>query len=354
MKIVDRYIEKTIIHSSLIVILMLIGIAVFINFVQEIDDLGTGNYGFFAVLIHVILTLPQQIYSFFPMAMLVGVSLGLGLLANHNELTVLRASGMSILQISWAVVKAAILLLVVATFIGEWAGPYTQHLAEIQKTLLTSKGQILETNHGIWIRDGNNFLYINSLLNHHDLAEINRYQFDSQYHLVTASYAKSGSFQHGQWIMQDVVESQIDAGKIVSKHIPTQNWQLSLNPQLLQISNIVPEEMTLKQLYQYIYYLKKNNLNANNERLAFWQRLLQPLATLVMVILAIPFVFGSTRNMGIGLRMVGGISLGFAFYLLNGFFGPLSMVYQWPPFISAAFPILLFIFLAYLLQKRIK
>jgi lipopolysaccharide export system permease protein len=154
--------------------------------------------------------------------------------------------------------------------------------------------------------------------------------------------------------MSDIVESDLHANQVVTKHYNTQNWQLTLNPQLLQISGVDPAEMTLKQLYAYISYLKTNNLNSNNEKLVLWQRLLQPLATLIMVWLAIPFVFGSIRNMSIGLRMMAGISLGFGFYLLNEFFGPLSIVYQWPPFLAAFFPIFLFALLAYLLQQRVK
>lgn len=352
MKLLDRYIGTTIIHTTFLVLLMLIGITTFITLIQEIGDIGTGNYNFLGALEHVLFDMPRQVYAFFPMAMLVGVSLGLGLLANHNELTVMRANGVPLSGITWAVIKAALLLLLLITLLGEGIGPIAEHQAEYQKTILTSKGQALETSHGTWVRDGTNFLYIDSILGHNHLQGVNRYQLDSQRKLITASYAKNGEYSHDQWTMQNVIESQINTDGIQTHQYPTANWELSLNPKLLRISAVEPEEMTLKQLFDYIRYLNKNHLNAAHYELAFWQRTFQPLATLIMVWLAIPFVFGSMRSITMGVRMSAGIAVGFGFYLLNQFFGPLGLVYQWPPIIAAIIPTLLFAFIAYGLQRK--
>jgi len=354
MKIADRYIATTIIHTTLIVLLMLTGIMIFIIFIQETNDIGTGNYNFLAAIIYMLLQLPNQVYAFFPMAMLVGVSLGLGLLANHSELTVLRASGMSLANITWAVIKGALVLLVIFTLLGEGLGPIANHIAEDQKTLLSSKGQALETAHGTWIRDGLNFLYIDSILSQNHLEGVSRYQFDKQRNLITASYAKSGVYIHNQWQMQNIAQSTISTAGITIQQYPSMTWQLTLNPKILRISAVDPSEMTIKQLYDYRHYLQKNNLNDSSYSLAFWQRTLQPLATLVMVWLAIPFVFGSLRRITMGLRIMMGIALGFGFYILNQFFGPLSMVFQWSPFLGAFIPTLIFAFAAYGLQRRVR
>lgn len=353
MRIIDRYIATTIIHTTAIVLLMLVGITIFITFIQEMNDIGTGSYTFFAAFFYVLLALPNQVYSFFPMAMLVGVSLGLGLLANHSELTVLRASGMSLARITIAVMKGSFVLLLVFTLIGEWLGPLANHIAEYQKTLLTSKGQAMEMTHGAWMRDGANFLYIESMLNDKHLQGVSRYQFDAQRNLSKASYAKNATYQNHQWQMQDISESDINLKQITTDKNAQANWQLTINPKILRISAVDPSEMTLDQLYEYISYLKQNSLNPSNYTLAFWQRILQPIGTLVMVWLAIPFVFGSLRRMTMGVRMMIGISLGFVFYILNQFFGPLTLVFQLPPFLAACIPMMIFALTAYLLQKRV-
>lgn len=353
MKILDRYLAISVINTTLLVLIMLVGLTIFINLIKEISDIGTGTYGLLGALEYVILDLPQTAYSFFPMAALIGVLLGLSLLAHHSELIIIRASGVSIARITWAVIKAAIILLIVATLLGEWLAPIAEHSAESRKALLTSGGQALITGRGVWIRDGQNILNIQTIIGTNHIQGVNRYVFDNQHNLIQASHADSGYYHKDQWVMHNIATSFISPTNVHSQHSATENWRLAIDPSLLKISVADPDEMSLFQLHDYIHYLNSNNLNSDIYALAFWQRLLQPIATLVMVWLAIPFVFGSLRSMTMGLRIVLGIIAGFSFFILNKFFGPFSIVYQWPPLIAAMLPIMLFAIAAYLLQRRV-
>jgi len=68
----------------------------------------------------------------------------------------------------------------------------------------------------------------------------------------------------------------------------------------------------------------------------------------------VPFIFGSLRTVSTSLRMVMGIVIGFGFYILNQFFGPLSMVFQLPPFLAAVAPTIIFAMVCVILLRRIK
>lgn len=354
MKIVDRYLGITIIQATALVLLMLLGLSVFISLIKEISEIGTGDYHLLAAFEYVMLGLPAQLYVFFPVASLLGALLGLGALATHNELTVLRASSMSLGRITWSIMKAALLMLVIATLFGEGLAPYAQHIADSHKTLLTSSGQTLKTAQGVWVRDEQNFIYIHAIIGGQRLEGVNRYQFDNQHNLLNSAYAQSGSYVHHRWVMQNVVESHISPTKIQTTTTPLAYWQLTLNPNLLRISEIDPDEMSLPQLRNYTNYLQHNNQDISSYALAFWQRITQPLATLVMIWLAIPFVFGPLRNATMGLRILLGATLGFVFITLDQFFGPLSVVYRLPPQYAALIPIALFALLAYTLQRRVR
>lgn len=353
MTIIERYIGKTIVSATLLVLLIFTGLVIFIAIVREVSDFGNGTYGFIGALEYVLLDLPKQIYQLFPLASLIGVVLGLGILANHSELTILRANGLSLNQITWMVAKTLIVMLAIATIIGEYLAPISQHLADNRKALLISNGQTLTTTRGTWMRDGEDFLYIHAVLGNRQLEGVSRYQFDKNAQLIRASFAKSGHYEKHRWIMRDVVNSEINTKHIQTSQTPTAEWKLAINPNLLHIATVNANQMSLKELFFYIRYLKNNNLNAADYALAFWQRIFQPLATLVMMWLAISFVFGSVRSVTMGLRLMTGIVVGFVFYILNQFFGPLSVVYQWPPFIAALLPTILFAAAAYFLMQRI-
>jgi lipopolysaccharide export system permease protein len=354
MKIIDRYLSTTIAQTTLLVLLMLMGLSVFITLVKELGDVGTGDYRLLAALEFVLLDLPKQLYLFFPVAALLGVLLGLGLLASHNELTVLRGSGLSIGRIAGGVLKIALVLLVIATLFGEGLAPMAEHKAESQKALLISRGQAFKTTQGTWMRDGQNFLYIRAILGAHRLEGISRYQIDDQHNLTKADYAQSGVYMHHHWVMQNIVESQISLQKVETQKIAQADWQLTIDPELLRISIADPAEMSLWQLHAYLNYLRSNNLDASSYALAFWQRIMQPLATLVMIWLAIPFVFGPLRKATMGLRILLGATIGFAFITLSQFFGPISIVYQLSPLLAALLPIMVFALVAYALQRRVR
>jgi lipopolysaccharide export system permease protein len=354
MKILDRYLGINIIQTTFLVLLMLMGLSIVIALIRELGAIGHGDYRLLGALEYVILDLPEQLYIFFPVAGLLGVLLGLGTLANHNELTVMRGSSMSVSDISWSVLKAALLMLIIVTLLGEGLAPMAEHAAESKKALLTSRGQALKTTNGTWIRDGQNFLYLRAIISNHHIEGVSRYEFDTQQNLTTVSYAQRGLYDHHRWLMLDVVESEVTPTKITTQQSAQADWQLSLNPDLLRISEIDPDEMSLPQLHNYLSYLKSNNLDTSDYALSFWQRITQPLATLVMMWLAIPFVFGPLRSATMGLRILAGAAMGFVFITLNQFFGPLTAVYQLPPLIAALIPIALFALVAYWLQQRVR
>ncbi len=87
---------------------MIVAIYGSIDLVSQLHDLGTGSYGFPQLLSYVLLRLPRKIFDTLPAAALIGSLLSLGNLAVHRELVVMRASGISSLQLLGTVGLAGI------------------------------------------------------------------------------------------------------------------------------------------------------------------------------------------------------------------------------------------------------
>jgi len=341
-KRLNQYIARAVMSSTALVLFVLLGLEMFIELVKELGDVGTGNYGVLQALVYVLLFIPQDAYQLFPMAALLGGLIGLGRLATTSELIVMRAAGVSKSQITWSVIKVALLMILVITLIGEYVAPAAVKFANQQKAAAVSSGQALHTTHGTWIRDGNNFIHIDMVSANKIVNNITRYQFNDKHQLILASFAKQGVYTQNQWVFTDIDQSQIYFDHVVSKHIAQQIWNISFNPRLLSFGQVEPDQESTQKLYRLIKYRKQSGLQSNEFQYAFWKRVLQPLTTLVMVCLAVSFIFGPLRSVTLGLRVVSGVILGFGFYTLNEFFGPFSMVYQFPPFTAALLPTLLF------------
>lgn len=341
MKILHRYIAKTVISTTLLVCLLLGGLLAFITFLSELKSIGTLNYGIWQAFIYVTLTLPLTLYPFFPIAALLGCLIGLGQLANNSELIVLRAAGVSKKQVTWSVIRATLIMLFFAIFIGEAAAPALNNYADRYKTINKLGWDPLDIiKEGLWLRSGDDFIHIDKALPSGELQGITRYQFSGQ-QLAAIDFAKSGYYQDKNWMFQNITKTSFIKDSVTTNSYPLQQWDVSIDSKLVGERDIVSDQSSLLTIHQYISYLQRSGLSARSYQFDFWTRVLQPLATIIMITLAIPFIFGPLRTVTMGVRILIGVTIGFGFYTLNTFLGPFSLVYEVPPFLAAVLPLLL-------------
>ncbi len=353
MKIVDRYIAKTVLSSTLLALLLLAALDSFFAFVSEVGSIGQGDYGMVQALQFIALTLPGRLHELFPVAALLGSLVGLGALASNNELVVLRVSGMSIARIIRAVAQAGLVLLVGAALLGEYLAPVSEQLAQTQRALAITRQVVMKSAYGFWARDGKRFVNIQRILPQSYLGGISIYTFDAQNRLISSTYAAMAHYQGGQWLLDDIQQSLINDAGVTTRHTAHDVWPSLLTPKLLSVVTVQPEDLSARDLYRYINYLRSNQLDAQRFELAFWARMIEPLAGMVMLILAVPFAFGPLRRVGAGQRILVGVLVGLAFYLINKTTGQVGLVYGLNPLFSAALPTLLFFAVGLVLLRRL-
>lgn len=353
-RLLERYIAKMVLGAIALVTLMLAGLQLFILFVNQLDDLGKAHYGIWQAASYVLLQTPFQVYLFFPMASLLGSLVGLGILANHHELVVMRAAGMSIGQVTVAVLKAALVVIVIIAVLGETIIPSLSALANAKKLQAMSQGQVLRTSKGMWLRSDNDFINIGEVSSPDTLQNVYQFHFDERRSLRLARQIKTVYFQDGVWHATDVSESILGKDSIQTNQIDHMIWDVPIKPGILQVGGSEPDEMTLRELRRYLRVQKAHRQVPVNYQVAYWQRLLQPVTTVVMMVLAIPFIFGPLRASTMGAKLLAGASMGFGFHIVNRIFGPISQVFQWPVEIAAFGPTILFIGVGLYLMRRVR
>ena len=86
MKIIDRYIFRTVATTTLVALLVLLLLEFFLSLLAELEEVGQGDYDIWAALRYLLMMQPQRLYEMFPLALLVGGLLGMGALASGSEL----------------------------------------------------------------------------------------------------------------------------------------------------------------------------------------------------------------------------------------------------------------------------
>ena len=351
MRLLDRYIYSHVIRSTFLVLLVLMGIESFMELVHELSDIGVGNYGLVEAFIYVPLQLPKDLYELFPMIGFLGCLLGLGRLASSSELIVMRAAGISIFQISKAVLKASILMILVVTLMGEWMSPKFESQAANLKAIAMGKEKEGGKLRGIWLHQGGSYINIGSVTDAMILRNITQFDFNKKNQLIRIVHANYGEKKNKGWEFYSVKETFLTPHKTHSKMLATKLSHMRFESQLLQESDEAYDQENLYTLFHNILYRKHSGLVTGEYQYAFWKRLVQPLTTLVMICLGIPFIFGSLRSSSTGFRVMMGVMIGFGFYMLNQFFGPIILVYQFSPILAAALPTVL-IGLVYVILLR--
>jgi lipopolysaccharide export system permease protein len=266
----------------------------------------------------------------------------------------MRAAGMSIAQITLSVLKASILVIVLITSMGELLVPMMAQYANDYKTSSLTGGQTLRTAQGIWVRYGNDFISIGQVLPNNVLQNIYQFRFDVQHNLQMAREIQEARFVNQMWMAYGVKQTEFSTNHTKATTFKSLIWDAPLKPQILMISSVEPDEMTLHELNRYLREQKRNEQNAHTYKLAFYQRIMQPFTTMIMMILAIPFIFGPLRSSTMGSKLLVGATVGFGFHILNRFFGPVSTVFQWPPELAAIGPTVVFAFIGLYLMKRVR
>jgi lipopolysaccharide export system permease protein len=353
-RLLDRYIGGTILRQSMLVFIVLMGIFLFMVFIEELADIGVGNYDLAAVFRFVALSAPRIAYEIFPMVALIGAILGLSSLALSSELIVVRASGVSLARITGSVLRIGAFFMVVVILVGEFVNPWSQSAAQRGRAEALERAIDQDNSFGLWIRDGRKYVNVGEVLPDLTLLRIRIFEFDDANRLVSMQYAGRGRYRDNVWQLLNLRKTTITAeGDSVVEALNQGEWQTAMTPQMMSAFLITPEQLSIQQLRQYMMYLKENSQDTRPYQLANWQKLTLPLSTAVMVVLAIPFVFGNLRSGSMGRNLFIGIMVGLVFYVVNKAFGYIVLGYGVSPIIGAGLPTLTLFIVALFMYRRV-
>ncbi len=354
MRILDRYIFRSVIATTLLALLAVVALDTLFIFVAEADKIGRGHYGLGTVLVYILWSLPQNAVAAMPAVFLLGGLLGLGALAVGSEIVVIRASGVSTLRIVWSALRPGIVLSLIALLLGEFVAPGLAHRASDMRAEALGKTQSIRGEKGFWAKDGSRVVWVRELRTSGELANIELYEFDDENRFKRFARVDGARHVKGGWQLDHVQSTWVDGPAARIETYASEPWRVSISPSLLEILSLDPDEISLRDLWSYLDYLDENGLDSRSHHLAWWQKLVAPFGNLVMLFIATPFVFGPLRQAAFGQRLFVGILIGLGFFLVNRAMGGFGLVYGLPPFIAAVLPTAMFFAAGALAFSRIR
>lgn len=354
MRLLNRYLMRTVVAGTLLALLVLGLLDWVFGFLGQLDSAGKGDFGFAQVFLYSLYTEPRRMYELFPTAVLIGSLLSLGTLAANSELIAMRAAGVSVTGVVRAALRAGMLMMLVAIALGEWVAPIGERMAQSLKLEAQAGSAVVASEQNVWAREGDQYIHIAHVLPDHRLRDVTVYRVGAGNALQLALHAQGARYVDGHWVLENVVVSRFTADGVKTSEVSELVHKRLIEPNLFGLLDTRPKDMNAWALARYITYLKSNHLDAASYELAFWQRFTTPVSALVMLMLAVPFVFGSLRSGGAGQRLFIGVIVGVGFYFFNRLVNQVGLVFGLSPLLSAAFPVVLFAVVSLAALRRLR
>jgi lipopolysaccharide export system permease protein len=356
MKTLTRYIGREVLAGIMLVFGGLVMLFAFFDLIHELGDVGKAGYTVSSAFLFVALQMPSRMYELFPIAALIGTLFALAQFVANSEYTVMRASGASLLQVTWALFRIGVPVAIVTFLAGEYVAPPAERIAQQVKAHAmgdTRRMVARQFQSGFWFKQDQTFANIRSVLADLTLVGVRIYEFDSNLALKRLRVAESGQFSgNGEWKLTNVATTEIAEGGTKVTKLDTWTWETILRPSLLTVYQVAPERLELDTLYENIRVL--GTQKTSRFEIAFWNKVFYPASVVVMMVLAMPFAYFQRRSGGIGFRIFVGTMLGLTFFLISRLFANLGVLNDWPPLFSAVFPLVIFVSVAVGLLWRLE
>jgi len=357
MKIRDRYIAKTLLSYTLVVLLVWLSIYSFFNFLREINVVGQESYTILSAIKYIILKIPEVTYNQATPVILLGCVLGMGHLATTNQLLIFRISGASILKITGTTLKNALIFVITIIFIGELLAPMSSNFAELGRSNALGDNVISTSQEGFWIRDSDNFINVKKNIDGKIFSGITIIKVNSSNKIESVIKSENAVFDGNSLDMSGTeIFSISDEGvfdNISLKEHDFYNQKVSFDQDLIDSLKKEPKDLTTWTIIKQIQFLSDNKLRSGVFEVELYKRLIKPVTLVAMILLAMLFIFGSTRDITLGKKIFFGVALALSFEMLSRIASALALSFDFNPLISAVLPstLVMLISITLLIQK---
>jgi lipopolysaccharide export system permease protein len=356
MKIRDRYIAKTLLSYTIIVLVVWTSIYSFFNFLAELSSVGKDGYTILSAFTYIILQLPEVAYKQASPIILLGCILGMGHLATTGQLLIFRVSGASILKITLLTLKNSLIFVLFFIAIGEFLAPISSSFAESSRSIAMGNSSVSINQNGFWIRDGDNFINVKKNINGTLFSGITVIEVNSSNEIERVIKSENAIFDGDSLDMSGSEIFSIDESnyfdRISLKERNSYDKTVSFDQDLIDSLEKDPEDLSTWTLIKQIRFLSDNKLRSGVFEVELYKRLIQPVTLIAMILLAMLFIFGSTRDVTLGRKIFFGVALGLSFEMLSRVASAMALGLDFSPFLSSMLPSIVVMFTAVILLLK--
>ena len=292
---------------------------------------------------------PYLLYNVAPLVMLLAVLVTFGLMQRSNEITAIKATGVSIYRIVFPVIVAAGILAAALFFADQFYFPHTNKRQEALHNQIKGKpAQTYLRPDRKWIFGQNNDIYYYQFFDpdRDQFGNITVFQLDrSTFSITRRIHAERAHWADNlnRWVYEQGWDRSLKVSAIGDYH----PFEVATFPQLQETPSYFKKEvkqyseMNYEELHRYIRDLQQSGFDVVRLRVQLHKKLSYPLITMIIAVVGIPFaLWGGNKGAITGVAM--GVGIAVIYLVVSPLFEAMGNARLLPPALAAWSPDLIF------------
>lgn len=347
--ILDNYILRTFLGYLGMVLASFIVLTLIFTFFELLGDIIKNHVPLSMVAAYLLNLTPSMIYVMTPLSVLIAVLVTFGLMNRSNELTAMKATGISIYRAIVPVLVVSSLVSVSLFLFDQYYLPEANTRQEaIRNNIKGRPAQTFLRPDRKWIFGEKNEIYYYQHFDadSNEFASLSAFQLDpATFQITRRIYANHAHWENELkgWVFEQGWDRSIstDAVKDYRRFAVTTFPDFNEPPTYFKKEVKQSQEMNYGELQSYIQELQQSGFEVVRLRVQLQKKIAYPAIALVMAVLAVPFSLMAGRRgalTGIATALV----IAIVYLVAANFFEALGNVNQLPPALAAWAPDLLF------------
>jgi len=346
-RILDEYVMREFLGTFVLVLTGFVMLMLVFTFFELIGDILRNHITLPMIGEYLVNLTPSMLYQITPLAVLIAVLVTFGVLNRNSEIVAMKATGISLYRLVIPIVSISALLAIGLFLFDQFYLPQANRRQEALRNVIKGKPpQTVLHPEQNWIfgqpRRGEPdriFYYKFFDPERNEFANLSLFEFDpSTFALSRRIFAARAVWNAdtGSWIFLNGWQRDISGANITDyrQFLKTSFAEVHEDPGYFKKESWQAQEMNFGQLDHYIGDLRQSGFDTVRLRVELWHKLADPLATVLMAVLAIPFALMMGRRDSLtGIAMA--IAVALAYWVVDGFFGAMGNVSYLPAAMAA-------------------
>jgi len=333
-----RYLRREVLRVVLLALVTFVALSLIGDFFDRVDTYLKHGASLSVILRSFVFRAPMVVVQVFPMAMLAGTLVALGLMARHREIVALRACGISAWQLLLPLLAVAAIVSVLTLAWSEVVVPYSArrwHEIWTLEVKQSRKGRVF-TGREIWYRGGAGFYNIGRANpGRQALFGLTIYQLDDGFRPTRLIVTPKATWDGDHWTLHDAETHELtpEGVRIVPGAPP--GFELPETLDDFTVAELEPEAFGYQMLRRQIEGLRAKGVDTSESWVDLYLKLALPAASFIMMLVAVPLAIRGASQKSVPAAVAMGFAVGFTYFMVLGFARALGQSGALPPLFAA-------------------